>query len=158
MTLSGQNCSDDPVYLWTNSEYVGQTTTGTALTFITGLDLSLVYNDALIPPNTETYDVIINGTTVGSFSIVGANDFGDKPVTNSYSFAPIAGPDYTVLFVLSSASVPGGGGSIGWYQGALQSSFTISDDEVSGVPEPGTFSLMLAPALAGLWALRRSKQ
>ena len=94
----------------------------------------------------------------GSFTIPGLNDNQQYTVTDSFNFALIAGPDFTVLFQISSPTTPGGGGSIGWEHGVESSFFTVSDEGGAQTPEPGTFALMLAPALAGVWALRRRKR
>ncbi|MCC7340378.1 MAG: PEP-CTERM sorting domain-containing protein [Bryobacterales bacterium] len=128
------------------------------MNFITGIDLSLVYRDALMIGYSQAYDVIINGVTVGGFTIAGGDDFLYKTATNSFAFAPITGPDDTVLFKLSSAPA-GAVGNIGWPWDSVGSGFSINDEaEFASVPEPGTFSLLLGPAFAGLCVLRRKKQ
>ena len=152
------NCSTSPTYQWINGDYVGQTVTGTSFGTINQILLSLSYENVLGIGQTQTYDVVINNTTVGSFLINGLDNQGNYSISDSFDFAPIAGPNFTVLFRVSSPSTPGGAGSIGWFHGGGNSSFTLSDEGGSAVPEPGTFALLLGPALAGVWAMRRRKQ
>lgn len=152
------NCSTSPTYQWLNGDYVGQTVTGTSFGSINQILLALSYENNLNVGQTQTYDVVINNTTVGSFLINGLDDQVVYFITDTFDFAPIAGPDFTVLFRLSSPSTPGGEGSIGWLNGGQSSFFTLSDEAGSAVPEPGTFALLLGPALAGIWAARRRKQ
>lgn len=157
-TLFPGACSGSPTYQWVNGDYIGQTVTGTPLGLANQISLSLDYIDKLAIGQSQTYSVVVNGTTVGSFTIPGLNDSQQYTVTDSFIFAPIAGPDFTVLFQISSPTTPGGMGSLGWEHGVESSFFTLSDEGGSQTPEPGTFALMLAPALAGVWAIRRRKR
>ncbi len=152
------NCASSPTYQWVNGDYIGQTATGTPLGSVNQIILSLDYLDFLVFGQSQTYDVVVNGTTVGSFTILGLNDNQQYTVTDSFNFASIAGPDFTVLFQISSPTTPDGAGSIAWEHGVESSSFTLSDEGGAQTPEPGTFAMMLAPALAGVWALRRRKR
>ena len=152
------NCSGSPTYQWGNGDYIGQTATGTPLGSANQINLSLDYLNSLDIGQSQTYDVVVNGTTVGSFTIPGLNDNQQYTVTDSFNFASIAGPDFTVLFQISSPTTPDGAGSIAWEHGVESSSFTLSDEGGAQTPEPGTFAMMLAPALAGVWALRRRKR
>jgi hypothetical protein len=151
------NCTSDPTYQWVNDDYVGQTVTGTSFGFINQIDLSLLYEDVLNIGQSQTYNVVINGTTVGDFTVAGLDDSNDHTVVDSFTFAPIAGPDFTVLFRISSPSTPSGSGSLGWYHSGDNSFFTLSDGGAV-IPEPGTLSLMLVPAFAGIWAVRRRQR
>lgn len=152
------NCSVLRTFQWGNGDYVGQTVTGTSFGTINQIILALSYEDRLNVGQSQTYDVVINNTTVGSFLINGLDDEVVYFITDTFDFAPIAGPDFTVLFRISSPTTPGGEGSIGWLHGPGNSSFTLSDEGGSAVPEPGTFALLLGPALAGVWAARRRKR
>lgn len=149
------NCGVSPTYQWGNGDYIGQTATGTPLLSANQISLSLNYINSLDISQTQTYDVIVNGTAVGSFSIAGLNDSLQYTVSDIFDFSSITGPDFTVLFQITSPTTPGGFGSIGWEHGVESSIFTLSDEGGAAIPEPGTFALMLAPALAGAWALRR---
>lgn len=66
---------------------------------------------------TVSWDVRVNGTSVGSFSWVGGTTASDKPVYQRLNFAPIApvGGKFTIRFVANSSSttcfwswIPGG--------------------------------------------------
>lgn len=151
-------CANSPTYQWVNGDYIGQTETGTPLASANQIILSLDYINRLNPSQSQTYDVVVNGTAVGNFTIPGLNDSLQYTVTDSFDFSPIAGPDFTVLFQITSPTTPGGLGSIGWEHGVESSFFTLTDEGGAATPEPGTFALMLAPALAGVWALRRRKR
>jgi hypothetical protein len=127
---------------------VGEQVNGSGLSSVSGIELNLSYNDILRVPDFETYDVLINNTDVGSFTINGTNDDGIHSVTNSYSFSAVSGPDYTVLFKITSPTIPPGQGSFGWYHDG-SSTFTLT-----AVPEPSYFGLFAA-GLAGALVLRR---
>jgi hypothetical protein len=141
--LFPSGCASDPTYLWVNGDFVGENVTGSGLATVNGLGLSLEYNDLLNLGFSETYNVLINGNFVGSFSISGTDDNANHAVTDVYSFAPIVGPSYSVLFEISSATIPFGDGSLGWYNGTSaglpESSFTLSG---TAVPEPDLFPLL----------------
>lgn len=137
-SLFPTNCAASPTYQWVNGDFVGQDVQDSGLNSIDAVDLSLKYDDLLVAGQSQTYDVVINGITIGSFSIDGVGDGLDRVVSSLYTFAPIAGPDYEVLFVVASSTTPNGLGSVGWFNGPESDS---SFDLVSTVPEPGTLML-----------------
>jgi hypothetical protein len=87
----------------------------------------------------STFDVSINGTTVGGFILPGCVGYCDT-INNfafSQSFAAISGPQYTLSLVATS-TVAGGDGSWNWLPGG---SVTLTGE---AVPEPATWAMMIS--------------
>jgi len=138
-------------YFWsaTRGDLVSETFADPAA-FVTSLDLDLtVPTNVLSSGNAVNWDVILNGTTVGNFSIV--SGFTGN-FLQSYVFAPIASAGgYTVTLEVTN-TVPGGGGSHTFGIGErYDPTVTFNGEQV---PEPGTVALMAA-GLAALAAKRR---
>ncbi len=95
-------------YFWRLGDYVEGTrmTTLSTLTSVS-FDLQLVMNG--LTCDTQDVTLSINGTDVGTFSIAG----GATSVMQSYSFAPIAGPTYT-LRLETTRQVASGCGASGY--------------------------------------------
>lgn len=154
-TIVGSVGEIDPTqigYFWsaTRGDLVSETFADPAA-FVTTLDLDLtVPQNVLHSGNTVNWDVILNGITVGNFSIV-QGFLGD--FVQSYSFAPIASlGGYTVTLEVTN-TVPGGGGAHSFGIGR-QYNPTVTFN-ASEVPEPGTVALM-AVGLAALALKRRA--
>ncbi|MES2643600.1 MAG: hypothetical protein V4850_29210 [Myxococcota bacterium] len=103
---------------------VTQTFTGTGLTSVTELDLAFDMYDATSTScsvGTLSWDVSVNDTTVGSYSIEGGLSLGDFAVEELYTFPAIAGTgvdgDSYELTIAATTTVCGGGGSWNWYPG-----------------------------------------
>ena len=129
-------------YLWTNGGYWRQTfAPGLPSIGWLGLDLQF-YAVSELP---HTYDVLVNGTTVGGFGLPAAGAGGPPvhhlPFVGSFAFAPILGPNYLVeirqttptpvapsgSFALESFNSP----DIGYTVGHSYVAF-----DVTAVPEP----------------------
>ena len=149
-------------YVWTNGGYWRQTfTPGLASIGWLGLDLQF-YAISDLP---HTYDVLVNGTTVGSFGLPaaggGAPPVHHLPFVGSFSFAPILGPDYLVEIRQTTPTPVAPSGSfaletfnspdIGYTVGHSSAAFAVS-----AVPEPATAALVAGGvSLLALAARRR---
>ena len=151
-TVFPANCSDDPTGQWVNGDFIGQSVTGLGLSSASHLSLDLGYFDLLDLGFSETYGVTVNGSPVGSFTISGPENQAIQFETASFNFAPIAvGSSFPVLFTITSATVPSGGGSLNWVHDDVTSSLTIT---AGSIPEPGTLALA-GLSLVALAARRR---
>lgn len=103
---------------------VEQAFTGTGAATISSLFYQFDMDDqtnSSCSVGTLTFDVIINGTTVDTYSFVGGSSMGRTTFTGEAHFLPIAGTgaggdDYT-LRLEANETVCGGGGSYNWYSG-----------------------------------------
>src|SRR5262245_57340469 len=89
---SGINDSSMIGYFWSASrgDSVQETFTGTGLTWITHLDLNFsVAANVLNPGNAVEWDVLVNGTKVGTWTHSAAD--GTGAISLSYNFADIVG-------------------------------------------------------------------
>lgn len=79
--------------LWPLGSYV-EGARATALTRVTRVDMHLALAANVLTCDTQDMRLLINGTQVGTFSIAG----GAVAVDQSFSFAAIAGPSYTLRY------------------------------------------------------------
>lgn len=135
-------------YFWSASrgDMVSESWTGTGEMVVNALDLHLnVPENVLNSGATVEWDVLVNSTLVGSFSVI-EGYFGDLDLT--FNFSPIAGlGDYTVTMEVTN-DVPGGFGS--HTLDHTDSSMTL----YTAVPEPTS---MAALGLGALALLRRRR-
>ncbi len=109
------------------------------LASVTGatLDLDVVRN-VLSGGNQVDWDVRLNGTLIGNFTV--AQGF-TGPLSPVFAFAPVApiGGNYTVRLEVTN-EVPGGSGSHTFaYAGQFQHSVTLTG---TAVPEPATVAML----------------
>jgi hypothetical protein len=117
----------------------------TSLPVVTGANWTFTMSNYTAPGVTSTFNVLINRTTVDSYSFTSSCPpfSGYCAETESFafseSFAPISGPNYRLALVATSTVYPGGG-SWNWYPGGQ---VTLA------VPEPSTWSMVFI-GFAGL--------
>ncbi len=127
--------------------------TGTGLGSAVSSTWDFTMSNAMNSAASATFNVLINGTVVDSFSFNGAEG-STVSIFLSNSFSSILGDSFTLSMVATSTVFPGGG-SWNWLPGGT---VTLSDG-VSAVPVPAALPL-LATALGGIgflsWRRKRS--
>ena len=91
-------------YMWHAGDYVEGSKT-TSLTSVTDADIHLVILDNVLSCDTQDVNFIINGTTVGNFSI----SSGQYTIDQNFSFASISGPVFTLRYQTISTVASGCG-------------------------------------------------
>ena len=151
ITAGGQSA-----YMWTTGDYVTQTFTGTGLNSVTSYSAQFQIQDYLGNGNDELWDILINGTMVGSFEAFNCAYCGSDQtiVFNAGPFAAIVGAGtYDLAFVLVN-TVPDGGGSIAFLDGGVS---TLAG--IAATPLPATWTMLIAGfAGLGFFAYRGSKK
>jgi hypothetical protein len=99
-------------YRWHAGDYVDSTFTCSNAT-ITQLSVSFQMSDSTDSYCTGTlsWNVMVNGTVVGTYSWFGGLGPGTQTITQAYTFAPIAATagSYTIEYIATSTVCPGGG-------------------------------------------------
>jgi len=141
-------------FQWTAGDFVTSSIFVLATTSVTDLDANWFVQDFLGAGNTETWFVLVNGTTVASVTVPDDSFNGDIiNVTGTVTFAgiaPVSG-GYQVELVLQN-TVPNGGGSVSWLDGGL----TGLSYNTSTVPEPGSM-MLFGSGVVGLAGLLRRR-
>ena len=148
------SCTSEPAYIWDTGDFFGENFTSTGLASVFQLSLNTLIDNALSLGQTESFDVSINTIVVGSVSVPGLgvpSPGTPQTLTQVFNFAPISGPDYDVLFTVTSPTIGAGLGSIGFNHDGESSSVTLTE-----APEPGTM-LLLGVGLLGLVVRRMRK-
>jgi len=137
-------------YFWTSvrGDMVEETFAGTGLASVVQLDLDIEVVENLLATGAQVdWDVRVNGTSVGSFTVFDTDGAGVR--NESFTFAAIAGAGtYTVGMHVSNI-VADGAGSISLAKNG-NSSMTLHDP----VPEPAS---MAALGLGTLALIRRRR-
>lgn len=121
-----------------------QQTFADPLGVVSGLTLDMVIpRNSLTAGNFVNWAVELNGTEVGMFTVPSGQT---GPISNTFSFAPIASPGSYQVRVEARNTVPGGGGSHTF--GAVERT------SVTLVPAPASAALL---GLGGLVAGRRRR-
>jgi hypothetical protein len=136
--------------MYTAGDNVDQTFPGTGVTSVDSLKVDFNIDDNLNGAS-ETVDVSINGTSVGSFIVP---DSGGSGGTINYAvsvfFAPIVGNGTYDLAMTLEDTIPRGKGNIDFLDGGV---FVLNGGVRTVVPEPMTLLLLVA-GLAALVADR----
>jgi hypothetical protein len=129
-----------PNHIWIAGDYWGQDFTGTSQASASHAALRLFIDDnTLLNGDTLNLDFWLNGTNVGSFSVL-AGQAGVLDYT--FDFPSIAGPNYSVQ-LLETNTVPPGDGSVSMAANNDSSYLTLT-------PEPSALALvaLLAAGIA----------
>lgn len=110
-------------YFWSQArgDSVSETFAGAASISNYSFDCDVTIN-GLVAGETCEWNVVINGTVVDSFSVAP----GQGSISASSSFAPIAGPSYTVTLQMTNEVIPGGGAITLRYAGLGTNDLTLN--------------------------------
>jgi hypothetical protein len=135
-------------------DFVTETFAATGLGSATSAHWTFTMSDYTASGVTSTFDALINGVTVGSYSFTSNCDIcgTTESIDFSDSFAAIAGDTYTLRIEATSTVFPGGG-SWNWNP---DGQVTLSGGAGS-VPEPAAWALMVL-GFGGLGAAMRSRR
>jgi hypothetical protein len=144
-------------YFWSEArgDSITQTFSGTGLSAVDSLSLifSVPYN-TLIGPDL-TWNVLINGTKVGGWSISEAD--GTTVEDLNYSFLPITGSGTYTIAMDVSDEIPSGDGSIAIGDGQMTLN-EIATGPTPGVPDSTDTLVLLGAGLLALAGIRCRKQ
>lgn len=140
------SCGGTQDAIWNTGDYISETFSGTGLASVSQLTLNLSLFDTLDAGATDSWAISVNGTEVGTLSATGP---GPNGYSDTFNFASISGPDYTIAFTVLSPGVPGSEGTLGLFTGAGS---TVTLGARSAVPEPSSLLLLLMGAVASLAA------
>lgn len=96
--------SGPQTYFWRLHQYV-EGRRSSRLHVVTRAEINLIFDDNGLTCDTQDVQVLVNGAVVGTFSISGS----DRSVQQTFSFQPIAGPDYVVRYITTREVAAGCG-------------------------------------------------
>jgi PEP-CTERM motif len=142
-------------YIWHTGDYWQEIVFSTGLTTVNSLALDLSFENVLDPGFSQTFAVLLNNTSVGSFSVA----TGQTSFSNLFNFSSVAGANgtnYTIRLQQTSPDIPDPNGSLRLLIEG-ESTYRL-DNGVTAVPEPATLTLVvLGLGIGGLVRRRRSK-
>jgi len=143
-------------YLWHTGDYWQQIVFGTGLTSVSSLALNLSFDNQLDSGFSQTFEVLLNNTNLGSFIVHGQVE---NSYSNLFNFSAVSGAngtDYTILLRQTSADIPGLNGAVGLFIEG-ESTYEL-DGDIPAVPEPATLTLVvIGLGIGGFASRRRSK-
>ena len=138
--------------MYTAGDNVSQTFSGTGVTSVNSLKVDFNVDDNLNGAS-ETVDVSINGTSVGSF-VVPDNSGSSTVINNAVSvFFPTIVGNGTYVLTMTLENTVAGNGSIDFLDGGV---FVLNGGVRVAAAEPMTL-LLFGAGLAGTVSLRRRK-
>jgi hypothetical protein len=141
-------------YMWTTGDYIQSPIFVTGQSSINSLSYDFFVNDVLGGGNNETVGYFVNGTEIGSITVLDCNYCGqDMEFSGTFTFGSIGeqGGGYQLEMILQN-TIPGGGGSIAFDDGG---SATLSGG-AGTTPEPGSI-VLFGSGLLGLAGMLRRK-
>lgn len=110
---SGVNPPNELGVFWSaaRGDSITETFTGTGITTVGSLTLSFGVDDVLSPGHETDWNVLVNGTSVGSWVWTSAQ--GSGTLNQTYSFAPITGNGTYTLCMAMTNEIPSLQSSIG---------------------------------------------
>ncbi len=140
-------------YMWTAGDYVQSPVFNTGQSSINSLSYNFLVNDVLGGGNNETVGYFVNGTEIGTITVLDCGYCGtNMDFSGTFNFAPISaqGGGFQLEMILQN-TIPGGGGSIAFDDGGLA---TLSGGGGT-TPEPGSIFLFGTGVLGLAGMLRR---
>lgn len=141
-------------YMWTTGDYVISPVFSTGQSSINSLSYNFMVNDVLGGGNNETVGYFVNGTEIGSITVLDCGYCGSNfDFSGTFSFGSIAaqGGGFQLEMVLQN-TIPPGGGSIAFDDGGMA---TLSGGAAT-TPEPGSI-VLFGSGLLGLAGILRRK-
>lgn len=143
-------------FIWSTGDFWQQTITGSGLASVSSLALNLDIVDFINGRNSESYNVLVNGTIVGSLGpvVIGAHE---QFLPFNAVFAAIMASTYVVEVEVSSPSVPSAGGAVGLHTDG-KSTIDLTGAATTSAPEPSSIILMATGALGVVGVSRRTRR
>jgi hypothetical protein len=147
-------CTNPPLNIWNTGDTLSQTFSGTGLASITQLSLNLSLYNNLTSGQSESWSISLNGTQLGTLSETGS---AVTSYSQSFNFASIAGPNYTIVFTVLTPGVPNGDGTLGLLTGSSGTSTATLGPSSVTTPEPSSLLLFMTGVIGLAAVVVRSR-